>query len=484
MLATSQSFGLHPDPDSATQAFELILEHIDQGILVVDQRGRLTNQRSKKFEAWFGQGKEFQRLTQLLERRDPLFSKRFELAWVELQEGWLPFELLLEQLPKRCKVHQQTLEFSYQPLILNEVFRGMLITVTDISEHLERVRLERSQLEFLKVFEQLIQDRSSVESFLSENKPRMQSLLGGTFQDEAQLKRELHTLKGNLALFGLDSISQLCHELEDQLEEGADWNLLDLVSLDRAWGEVIHRLKRLLGSPTKSVEVDIAEFEHFMSLLRKQTNSTELIQQLQGWREERLLRRFERLSQRTSMLAKRIGKEVQIIIEDNNMRMPADSKSDFWSAFVHVLRNALDHGIETPKERLTKGKSPRATITLRAVRDDAQKITWIELEDDGAGIQWERVKEKALRYKLPHETKEHLIEAIFSDGLSTQDSVSDLSGRGVGLAALKEICANYGGEIEVWSESDQGTLFRFGLPDAEHRAVKAPIKHLKAHPRG
>src|SRR5690606_4144023 len=132
------------------------------------------------------------------------------------------------------------------------------------------------------------------------------------------------------------------------------------------------------------------------------------------------------------------------------------------------LRNSIDHGIEMPEERLTKGKPEEGTILLKAYHSGNH--VFIEISDDGGGINIEKVLNKAIKNGLVDEktaknlSNEEIIEFIFSPGFSTSEQVSDLSGRGVGLDAVKNKIEQLGGTISVKTEKGQGSRFIIQLP--------------------
>lgn len=148
--------------------------------------------------------------------------------------------------------------------------------------------------------------------------------------------------------------------------------------------------------------------------------------------------------------------------DGGNVRLPVEPWAEFWGAFVHVVRNAVDHGLESSRERKEAGKQGPAKLRFacRVQNSECQ----IELSDNGHGVAWERIREKAQELGLPHATREQLVAAMFADGLSTRDQASDTSGRGVGMGAVREACSTLGGRIEVISEPGQGTTFRFCMP--------------------
>jgi two-component system chemotaxis sensor kinase CheA len=128
------------------------------------------------------------------------------------------------------------------------------------------------------------------------------------------------------------------------------------------------------------------------------------------------------------------------------------------------VRNAVDHGLESADERRAAGRSGPPKLRLSCRRNDSQCV--IEINDNGHGIAWERVRAKARERGLPCTTRDDLVGALFTDGLSTRDQTTDTSGRGVGMSSVREACAAMNGRIEVISEPEQGTTFRFSVPEA------------------
>jgi two-component system chemotaxis sensor kinase CheA len=123
------------------------------------------------------------------------------------------------------------------------------------------------------------------------------------------------------------------------------------------------------------------------------------------------------------------------------------------------VRNAVDHGLEDSDSRVKAGKPPAGRIAFGARRRDGQLTFWIE--DDGRGIDWNAVKVRAAALGRAHDTRAALVEALFVDGVSTRDKVNAVSGRGVGLAALRQAVRALNGVIDVESAAGKGTVLRF-----------------------
>ena len=167
-------------------------------------------------------------------------------------------------------------------------------------------------------------------------------------------------------------------------------------------------------------------------------------------------------------LAELTQKKIRLVTEGAETELDRTVMDAIKEPLVHLLRNSVDHGIETPEKRLAAGKSEEGTILLRAFH--AAGLVTLEIADDGAGIQPERLKAKAIEKKLiSRETADRmspreLMQLIFLPGFSTAESVSTISGRGVGMDVVKTQIEKIGGLVELQSERGKGTTFRIKIP--------------------
>lgn len=167
-------------------------------------------------------------------------------------------------------------------------------------------------------------------------------------------------------------------------------------------------------------------------------------------------------------LAKTLGKEIQLSLVGRDVEMDRSILEDLSDPLTHMVRNAVDHGVEVISERLSKGKPAAGTLDLRVYHEAGQVV--VEIQDDGRGLDLVRIKEKALQKGLitPEHarqmTEKEQMALIFAPGLSTAQNVSNLSGRGVGMDVVKANLEKLGGSIDIESRLDQGTLFRIKLP--------------------
>jgi two-component system chemotaxis sensor kinase CheA len=177
---------------------------------------------------------------------------------------------------------------------------------------------------------------------------------------------------------------------------------------------------------------------------------------------------FDKLTRLVRRIAREAGKEIDFLSSGGEVELDKLIVEELSDPLMHIIRNALDHGVEAPEVRVLAGKSRRATVSLRAEQKGNHVI--IEVSDDGAGIDEQRVREVALQRRLitPAQAAEmnrrELLNLIFLPGFSTARNVSELSGRGVGLDVVKNNISNLSGLIDVWSERGRGTAFQLTLP--------------------
>ena len=177
---------------------------------------------------------------------------------------------------------------------------------------------------------------------------------------------------------------------------------------------------------------------------------------------------LERLPRVAAELARALGKRVEVKLEGEEVEVDRAVLDHFDDALLHLVRNAVDHGIESPAKRALAGKDPVACISLQAERVGGR--LHLRVEDDGAGVDVEGVRRRAVETgMLPEEvaedlTAERVAELLFEPGMSTKEEVSAISGRGVGLDAVKSRIEALGGSISMFSEPGQGTAFAIELP--------------------
>lgn len=339
--------------------------------------------------------------------------------------------------------------------------------------------------------------------------------------------RAFHTIKGGAGFLELKQISRLTHEVETLLDSArtgqtrisAEFIELVLAAantlkhfLDAIEGQLrgelpqapiaisiewlIHRISEFVA-PNRAAETDHTEFfaplgetahfsnparrngsikvdrrkvDHLLELVGEldptQPAARKLRDAIMGLRLVSLRAPFDKMRRLAQDLAIREGKRVTVhtLGEDIELDRPiVDALSD---ALIHMIRNAVDHAIETPEVRKAAGKSPIGQIHLNAAR----KGDWLiaELSDDGRGLDKSRIVQKAVAKNIiaadDQLTDDQIFQLIFRPGFSTAEKITDLSGRGVGMDVVHRNVTSLDGRIDVYSREGHGTTFKIFIP--------------------
>ncbi len=175
---------------------------------------------------------------------------------------------------------------------------------------------------------------------------------------------------------------------------------------------------------------------------------------------------FSRFPRMVHDLSQKLGKKIDLRISGESTELDKTVVEQIGDPLTHLVRNSVDHGIETPEVRLLSGKPEAGEVHLNAYHKGGSIV--IEISDDGAGLDTEKILQKAIDRGIVDEEEElsesRIHELIFHPGFSTADEVSDISGRGVGMDVVRKNILRLGGNIEIKSKQGQGSIFRISLP--------------------
>ncbi len=395
--------------------------------------------------------------------------------------------LFLSLMPREFLLDDRHIKVSYRLLSSQR----MMLILTDVTKQraLEHaVELERSRLAFIV---SSIKNRVLIFESVKEFQELLQDISGASDTPPEQLEevlreiyRKIHTAKGNFALLDFVYLPRelhtaefhLAHWLEDgDLDQDPLASMPDVRALQQAVDADCAMIREALGDeyfdgkgnltiPVEKIQGLMQLGEMILSRYGEAIDgrTAELVRELHRIRYVELSSLLEVYPRLVQQLAVRLDKEVSLFqIEGPSIRVDPERFGPFARALVHVFRNAIDHGIESPDKRLEAGKEVAGKI--RCWLDlQGQNIKMV-ISDDGQGIDLEVLRKNAEERGLKSAVDDPT-ELIFMDGISSKQEASDLSGRGVGLAAVKASVEALGGHIRVESESGKGTSIHISLP--------------------
>lgn len=333
-----------------------------------------------------------------------------------------------------------------------------------------------------------------------ENSPDDSDLLNRIF-------RGFHTIKGMAGFLELDRLVEVTHEAEtvlDKLRKGEERLTPQITDMILDALDTTKRLINEVGTspttgepaegPPPSVRTDVKRLDELMNLvgelviernrllqisriggedLRDVAARIDLLtSQLQTatlrMRMQPIANIFNRYPRIVRDLAKEMGKDVELIISGEETELDRNIIEEINDPLVHLLRNAVDHGIEPPEERERSGKPRKGRISLSAYHMENTIV--IEIQDDGRGIDPKKIAQKAIERgiiteeKLEAMSERDVINLIFTPGFSTSERVNDVSGRGVGMDVVRNNVKKLGGMVEVESGVGRGTRVLIKLP--------------------
>jgi two-component system chemotaxis sensor kinase CheA len=449
------------------QAMRLVLDNVEQGLATIELDGTTSPERSRAFDDWFGSPDAAASFADQLARGNTQVRDNLKVAWEQVTDGFFPIEAAIDQMPRHVEVAGRSYNLKYKAIVEQDNLRGALLVVSDVTNEVERMQRDAEQRELIAVFERFTRDRAGFNEFLSECEALVTEITVPTSQPQATM-RALHTLKGNCSIYGVESVAAVAHLLESSAIASSCLPPDQSAELTAAWQTFVERTRRLCGTDTEPlIEITQEELRELEAATLARAPHTKLASLLGRLKYERGIVRLRRVAEQAKSVAQRLGKgDLDVQIEaKGDVRFPAEHWAPFWSSFVHVVRNAVDHGIETPEARLAAGKLGRPRLKLVA-KPDAKALT-IEISDDGRGIDWARVREKAKERGLPSASETDLVDALFCDGLSTTEHVTDVSGRGIGMSAVRHAASALEGVVTVTSARGVGTTVSFRFPIAE-----------------
>ncbi|MCX7711332.1 MAG: ATP-binding protein [Clostridia bacterium] len=476
-----------------------LLDNAGQGFLTFGRDLLIDKEYSLECVSIFGERIENRRISDLLCSNEEE-RKYFELTLLRIfdERNSSKQELYLPLLPDETEIQGKYIHLQYKVIqsLQEPDQKVFMMVLTDITEKRQLENKVENERKTLKMVVKAVTDHHEftkcIEDYQFFCQQELPMILGCELSCEEKLfeiYRKIHTFKGNFAQIDMVHIVNVLHNFEDRISvlrtrsahlSQEEVKMVFNGQIMEKWlDEDMSILKEILGDNFFEYEkvlfvdqVKLVEIENQMASTLSSEQLHLLLPKIKALRYRPFKELLKPYPKFVSRLSEQLEKPIAPMnIEGGEMLVDIDRYFSFSRSLVHVFKNMVDHGIEEIEDRIEKGKNESGNIRCRAELQGNH----IELviSDDGRGIDVEKIREKALEQfskseaAIPMEkslSDEEALMLIFKDGITTKKYANQVSGRGIGLAAVKCELEKLGGSVMVKSRSGMGTEFHFQLP--------------------
>tara|TARA_Y100001954_G_C15827537_1_gene613050 strand:+ start:5076 stop:7820 length:2745 start_codon:yes stop_codon:yes gene_type:complete len=459
---------------------DLLLGSLSEGFLTINKEGiieegatrvsqdllevNLTESEVEKIEIWdvlFQEG----------EKRD-IFKK-----WIEkVFESKFSFRDLKGLAPKKFEgTKKKHIELEFRPIYEKESkikVDKIVIIASDKTKEVElkeQLNRDKENIEFIN---KCLQNPLEFVDLIFDTQTLIHDFYFSYKGEKELLFRGFHTLKARFGLFGLKKITNLIDNIETAISEEKVGNMKRSIKLLDEKLISFMKTNRIIVEAANKALVEEGSAIQVSEVLKRAKQFNVTSDYIDYIKKEYLYSdiktKFERYVSLVNELAQRQDKSIEVKISGEEILVDTNKYSKFINSSIHIFRNMVDHGIEPEDERIAKTKPQKGKIKLLFKKD--KRDFEIEIQDDGQGIDLDKIKKKALddglksKDEISNFKKQEILNLIFLPGFSTKEDVTDISGRGVGMDAVKKEVIDLNGDIQVSSKIDEGTTFVIKLP--------------------
>ncbi|MBX2986919.1 MAG: PAS domain S-box protein [Bdellovibrionaceae bacterium] len=460
-----------------------LLDSLNQGFFVFDREGLCLDFSSKACENVL-EGRPNKRPVWDVLGLQASQVEGFKKWLLTLFAEMLPFEDLAVLGPAAFPHSEgKHIKLEYFPLKGEGGMEGIVVVASDITSLVEAQREAESERENARLILNLINKKQQITRFVRETRIILNGLQKFLLKDQGEwdteeIFRALHTIKGGCASYNVLATTKAAHEAENRLSayndsptpENAESLRRQTSFMSSTFETFLKETREIFGasafSDERMIEVPVTDLQKTCSVLSA-SPAGELM--ARGLREKFLFEpvkaHFEPYNDVIQKVAENEGKRVHpLVMKNAELRVLPEAYSNLFATFVHAFRNAVDHGIETPARRRELGKSPLGTLTMGFEQEGG--MLRLRLRDDGGGIDPARIRARLKDRGVPcdAETDQQVIQHVFDSSFSTRTEISETSGRGVGMDAIKIAAEDLGGRCHVISEVNTGTELIVEVP--------------------
>jgi len=482
----------------ANDFMALMVNSLDQGLLVFDSELNCHPMFTKACEPIFNispLNKTFPEVLKI-ENEDEINSLK-QWATVVFNE-MLPFESAVDLGP-RSKVtgnhfsdpHYKYVQLDYYPMRdADEKISNIVLIATDKTNEIQAKENAKEKEAYVSMILKILNNKTQFESFINEVEDIFDQFKEAYSLENNSINFELcmmlfHTLNGGFSIYNINKLQAQAREYESEISNIKDSNpepseyipfLINHVeTLKNEFLNFRIELDQLIGTKfsTNQPSTDISRDKilHLKKLVLETKNDFLIDYYNENFVKTSVINYFKAYDDLCKNTAVKIGKEFKGIVFTNpDLKVEAEPLMEFFNVLVHLFRNCLDHGIEDSYTRSSMGKTSDGHIgvSFSEFSENNQKFLSVTIEDDGAGIDPQKIRNKLSSLNPDADysnlSDKEIIYKIFEPFFSTRDEVTFLSGRGVGMSAIKDVVDKLGGQIEIESHINRGSTFNFIIP--------------------
>lgn len=399
-------------------------------------------------------------------RLDGRRAAAYRLATAQIFDDLMPEALSIAQVPRDFHIHGRMLRV--EPSVLRDgagAVEGLLYTLSEVTSLVDAQR----EANVHRMLIGILRDKSGFCAFLDETRAQLDNAERALGEGDAVTPaRVVHTIKGNSATYRLAEVVRTIHELESRPLE-----LASIEAIRAAFRELLRGHISVLGiefddEDRAAVELS-ADQAATLRRLAGSIDAPELRELVAALGKRPAGQLLGPIESSVSALAEGLGKEVHFVAVGLDTPLDDALMRPICQNLIHLLRNAVDHGLELPDQRWPKPRRGRVVLVVEAWRDR----TRITVQDDGVGVDADALAERAVHRGLlaPRQveemTEEEKLQLVFLDGVSTADAATEISGRGIGMASLRAAVMRADGVVHVVSKRGLGTTVVIEIPSRD-----------------
>jgi len=479
--------------------YQILAENLDEIYFLIDPKGVIRNQDNQASLDMFKCStyqKKYHEVLPIEENDNLLLKDWYDLAFDVSRN----FDDISSLAPRHLTTSDQRhLKIKYRPVYSSD-HRQILWIICSIVDQTALQDLKNKKKEeqnYYKMIKLLLKNQEGFKNFISETPALINNLRVQLTRNQPNLKRimkDVHTLKGTASSYCFVSVSNALREFENLAQQCAPLHPADTELLLLNLTEVENNFSTFMeeNSDIFSCTLAVTNDGKFISqqtimdfLHRLEATHPESIKLQQQYMKDFVLQNisqeFSKYRSVAESIAEAQDKKIHFVVKHSDILVYFPHYLDLYQALIHVVRNSIDHGIETKQERETTGKLETAHIHIAFDKTtlNHKDFLTMEITDNGRGIKKAHLLELACELGLGSDISDYdLLQLVFKHGITTKRHETELSGKGIGLTIVKEKVESLGGKISFQSIENEGSTLTIILPlVTSPKKIPSPINN-------